>query len=117
MKLAGKTAIVTGGASGFGAGIVRRFWAEGAQVVIADLNDEAAGELAADLGETVQHLKADVTNDDDIRSMMIEESSITECGMIRCTHPKSLKLEEVVWPTRRRWIDRHELSRNSPREP
>ena len=36
MRLAGKTAIVTGGGSGFGAGIARKFIAEGAQVVIAD---------------------------------------------------------------------------------
>ena len=38
MRLAGKTAIVTGGASGFGAGIVRKFAAEGARVMVADLN-------------------------------------------------------------------------------
>ena len=37
MRLAGKTALVTGGASGFGAGIVRRFRAEGAAVLIADI--------------------------------------------------------------------------------
>ena len=42
MRLKDKVAIVTGGASGFGEGIVRRFAAEGAQVVIADLNAEAA---------------------------------------------------------------------------
>ena len=46
MRLKGKVAIVTGGASGFGEGIVRRFAAEGAKVVIADLNDEAAQKIA-----------------------------------------------------------------------
>jgi len=40
MRLNGKTAIVTGGASGFGAGIVRKFAGEGARVMIADLNLE-----------------------------------------------------------------------------
>ncbi|MFN0116116.1 MAG: glucose 1-dehydrogenase [Paracoccaceae bacterium] len=50
MRLAGKTAIVTGGASGFGAGIVRAFAAEGARVLIADLNAGAAEALAAELG-------------------------------------------------------------------
>src|SRR5476649_664008 len=49
MRLQGKTAIVTGGASGFGEGIARRFAAEGARVVIADLNSTAAQELAHEL--------------------------------------------------------------------
>ncbi|RBI69964.1 short chain dehydrogenase [Roseovarius sp. TE539] len=50
MRLEGKTAIVTGGASGFGEGIVRRFVAEGAQVMIADLDTAAADALARDIG-------------------------------------------------------------------
>ncbi len=50
MKLQGKTAIVTGGASGFGAGIVRKFLDDGARVMIADINGEAAADMAADLG-------------------------------------------------------------------
>ena len=50
VRLEGKTAIVTGGASGFGAGIVRKFLIEGAQVMIADLNGEAAATLAGELG-------------------------------------------------------------------
>ena len=40
MRLQGKVAIVTGGASGFGAGITRKFIAEGAQVMVADLNTD-----------------------------------------------------------------------------
>ena len=50
MRLDQKTAIVTGGASGFGAGIVRKFLAEGARVMIADINGRAAAELAQELG-------------------------------------------------------------------
>jgi 3-oxoacyl-[acyl-carrier protein] reductase len=50
MRLENKTAIVTGAASGFGAGIARRFAAEGAQVMIADINVDAAQALAAELG-------------------------------------------------------------------
>ncbi len=42
MRLQDKVAVVTGAASGFGKGIARRFAAEGAQVVLADLNDSAA---------------------------------------------------------------------------
>jgi 3-oxoacyl-[acyl-carrier protein] reductase len=50
MRLAGKTAIVTGAASGFGAGIARRFVAEGARVMVADINAEGAAAMAAELG-------------------------------------------------------------------
>ena len=53
MRLEGKTAIVTGGASGFGAGIVRKFVAEGARVMIADINSDAAAALGDDLGQPV----------------------------------------------------------------
>jgi len=50
MRLAEKTAIVTGGASGFGAGIARRFVAEGAQVLVADINGDGAQALADEIG-------------------------------------------------------------------
>jgi 3-oxoacyl-[acyl-carrier protein] reductase len=60
MRLAGQRAIVTGGASGFGEGIVRRFVAEGARVAIADRNVEAAAALADDLGEACLAVPTDV---------------------------------------------------------
>ncbi len=46
MRLDNKVAIVTGGASGFGAGIVRKFAAEGASVIVADLNADGAEAIA-----------------------------------------------------------------------
>ncbi len=46
MRLKGKTALVTGGGSGFGAGIVRKFAAEGARVFVADINAAAARDVA-----------------------------------------------------------------------
>ena len=49
-KLAGRTAVVTGGAQGIGEGIVRRLVADGAQVLIADLQIERAASLAEELG-------------------------------------------------------------------
>ncbi len=50
MRLSGKTAIVTGGASGFGEGIVRKFSAEGAKVMVADINKDGAESVAQDVG-------------------------------------------------------------------
>jgi 3-oxoacyl-[acyl-carrier protein] reductase len=65
-RLTGRTAIVTGGASGFGAGIVRRFVAEGARVAIVDVNGPAAEALASELGEAATAMVADVSRDADM---------------------------------------------------
>ena len=62
MRLEGKTAIVTGGASGFGAGIARKFVAEGARVLIADLNGRAASAMAAEIGPMASSAVADVSS-------------------------------------------------------
>lgn len=61
MKLAGKTAIVTGGASGFGEGIVRKFAAEGANVVVMDRDGGRAEAVAASVGGSAAWIEADVT--------------------------------------------------------
>jgi 3-oxoacyl-[acyl-carrier protein] reductase len=68
-RLKGKTAIVTGGASGFGAGIVRKFAAEGAQVMIADINANGAASLAAELGVDVLAQTVDVSNGDSVDAL------------------------------------------------
>ncbi len=57
MKLLGKNAIVTGGASGFGAGIVARFLAEGANVAIVDFNESAALEFVDSLESERVHFE------------------------------------------------------------
>ncbi len=49
MRLADKVAIVTGGGSGFGAGIARRFVEEGARLVVADINETDGGRVVEDL--------------------------------------------------------------------
>ncbi|MBB96006.1 MAG: 3-oxoacyl-ACP reductase [Rhodobacteraceae bacterium] len=56
MRLKDKTAIVTGGGSGFGAGIARKFTAEGARVMVADINADAAAEIARDIGGIAQEV-------------------------------------------------------------
>jgi NAD(P)-dependent dehydrogenase (short-subunit alcohol dehydrogenase family) len=61
-RIAGKTAFVTGGASGLGLDIVRRFVAEGARVVIADIDAGAGEALAADLGQ--RFVRLDVSREE-----------------------------------------------------
>ena len=76
MKLKNKIAIVTGGASGFGAGIVRKFIAEGAKVVIADINISLAEKLARELGE--EAISAEVDVSDNISVKRLVESTISK---------------------------------------
>ena len=68
MRMKGKTAIVTGGASGFGEGIVRKFAAEGANVVIADINEEAGERIASELGDQGYFSECNVTSAIDFRN-------------------------------------------------
>ena len=68
-----KVVVITGGASGIGEGMVRRFCAEGAQVMIADVNGEGAATAAQqlnDAGFEAAFMQADVTNEDDVDAMV-----------------------------------------------
>jgi NAD(P)-dependent dehydrogenase (short-subunit alcohol dehydrogenase family) len=72
-KLANKVAIVTGAAQGIGLGIARVFTAEGAQVVLSDVNDVAGAAAAAELrsgGGQVVYVHADVAQEADIRRLV-----------------------------------------------
>ena len=73
MRLENKTAIVTGGASGFGAGIAQRFAHEGASVVVADINDpkgESTASEIRDSGGDAVYIHADVTSRSDTKRMI-----------------------------------------------
>ena len=68
MRLKNKIAIVTGGGSGFGAGIVKKFIQEGAKVVVADINLENAEKVAMDSGGF--DVEVDVSNSLSFKNMV-----------------------------------------------
>jgi len=70
MRLAGKVALVTGGASGFGEGIVRAYAREGARVVVADLNASGAQRVAGEVGAAAVAIGGDVSRGEDCRAMV-----------------------------------------------
>lgn len=69
MRLAGKTAIVTGGGSGFGAGIVAKFIGEGARVMVADINEKAAQAIAQAAGNGATAHAVDVADGASVTAM------------------------------------------------
>jgi 3-oxoacyl-[acyl-carrier protein] reductase len=73
MRLKDKIAVVTGAGSGFGEGIAARFAAEGASVLVADINEAAADRVARDIsgaGGTAQAFRVDVSQSDQVKAMM-----------------------------------------------
>jgi NAD(P)-dependent dehydrogenase (short-subunit alcohol dehydrogenase family) len=69
-ELAGKVAIVTGGGSGIGRATVERFAAEGARVVVADIDPEAGEAVAGALGDVAAFKQTDVTDADQVQALV-----------------------------------------------
>jgi NAD(P)-dependent dehydrogenase (short-subunit alcohol dehydrogenase family) len=81
-KLEGKVALITGGASGMGAGTVRRFVAEGSRVVIADVTDERGSKLAEELGSNATYAHADVAHESDVAAAIAR--AVERWGRLDC---------------------------------
>lgn len=79
MRLNGKRAIVTGAASGFGAGIAKKFIEEGAEVIIADLNEKMARKVALDLGERAYPFLVDVSKSKSV--VKLKDFSLSHFGI------------------------------------
>ena len=71
-ELEGKVAIVTGGSGGIGKATAELFAAEGARVLIADVNDDAGEALACELGETAAYRHTDVGNKAEVEALVAE---------------------------------------------
>ncbi len=69
-RLAGKVAIITGGASGIGAGTARTFVREGAKVLIGDLQDDVGEKFAALLGNDVAYRHCNVAREDQVKALV-----------------------------------------------
>ena len=81
-KLDGKVAVITGGASGIGEASVRLFVAEGARVVIADVQENLGKPLAEELGANAAFLKTDVTREPEVKAAV--ECAVETYGRLDC---------------------------------
>src|ERR1700741_832691 len=70
LRLENQVAVVTGGARGIGAGIVRRFIEEGARVVFSDLLNEKGKTLEEELGKNAAFYRADATSPSETEALM-----------------------------------------------
>jgi len=69
-QLEGKVAIVTGGASGIGLATVKKFVAEGAKVIFADIQDDLGSAIESELGANAVYVHTDVTSESEIEALV-----------------------------------------------
>ena len=82
LRLSNKVAVITGGASGIGAGTVERFIAEGARCVVADIQEEAGKKLAAAYGPNAIFVRCDVGKESEVEALVAAATS--HFGRIDC---------------------------------
>ena len=99
-KLDGKVAVITGGASGIGKASVRLFIEQGCRVVIADIQDQAGGQLAEALGESAVFVHTDVSQEAEVKAAI--DFAMRRFGRLDCMFNNagvpggSAKIEETT---------------------
>ncbi len=82
MEINSSTCLITGGASGLGAACARRLAEIGAQIIVADLNEDAGQSLANELGPSARFVRADVTRPDDAQQAI--DTAVRDFGELHC---------------------------------
>ena len=81
-RLEGMVAVITGAASGIGAGTVKRFVDEGASVIAADIQNDQGEALASEMGDSVIFCKTDVTQEDQVAAAV--DLAVEKFGRLDC---------------------------------
>lgn len=81
-RVCGKVAVITGAASGLGEATARLMHAEGASVLLTDIQDERGQRVAASLGERARYLHCDVTAESDVARAV--DTAVREFGRLDC---------------------------------
>lgn len=113
LRLAGKTVIVTGAAQGFGEGIANRTFYAGANVVVADLNDNQGNQMvskyrSAETDNSIIFIKTDVTDPDSVKNLMSETVNafgeldvlISNAGVLKAGSLDELEPDDFDFVTR-----------------
>ena len=79
-RLEGKVAAITGGASGFGAASAKLFVAEGARVMLGDIQDERGAAYADSLGDNAHFIHCDVSREDDVAALV--DQAVSDFGQL-----------------------------------
>ena len=86
MKIQGKVCVVTGGASGLGAATAQYLVAQGAKVILVDMNQELGQKLQQQLGENAEFIAVDVTDENQVQQLLnhIEQKYGQLNGLVNC---------------------------------
>jgi NAD(P)-dependent dehydrogenase (short-subunit alcohol dehydrogenase family) len=81
-RVSGKVAVITGAASGLGEATARLMHAEGASVILADIQDDRGRRIAAELGDRARYLHCDVAAEPDVANAV--DTAVREFGQLDC---------------------------------